>query len=198
MNSIRNEEQLINLAKFENFFALENFKICLMVWLRTLGLMIGLQLLFGLTGLGAMLGSISMVILFAANIVIVQYFIKLEAMKRYNLPVLGTAWWSFLWRLYIFVFPIAMALTMLTPEVSQYQMDQEMTEEVAVAMSNIQWIISAMTILPAGYTVSQAIKKSYDKMILMGAFNKSQDINISAEKIDEEKKAADDNDEKVH
>jgi hypothetical protein len=153
-------EKLRMMASFESMFAKENLLLGLNVWLKSTGIMLVINLVASFTGISAMLGATGTFVFLAAGFYLMYRAIAQEAWERYKIRVLSSCWWSFYWRVLVFIIPVIFLLTLMLPE-SYIEMTPEQMAENPEPIFYLQIAALVLSIIPSGLAASRAILVSF-------------------------------------
>ena len=153
-------EKLKTMASFDSMFAKENLLLGLNVWLKSTGIMLVVNLVASFTGFSALLGGAGTFVFLAAGFYLMYRAIAQEAWERYKIPVLTSCWWSFYWRVMVFIIPVIFFLTLMLPD-SYIEMTPEQMAENPEPIFYLQIAALILSIIPSGLAASRAILVSY-------------------------------------
>lgn len=179
-------ERLVRMASFESMFVKENLLLGLSVWLQSTGIMLVLNIVSSLTGVTALLGSLETFVFLALGFYLMYRAIAQEAWNRYKIPVLTSCWWSFYWRVLVFIVPVIFFLTMMLPE-SYLKMDQEQLLQNPEPIFYLQIAALVLSIIPSGLAASRAILVSYTRMGGLAVPRPENDSKNGSEKGENDK-----------
>lgn len=184
------QEKLTRMASFESMFEKENLILGVTVWIKSTGIMLVVNLISSLSGLSAMLGSLGVSLFLAIGFYLMYRAIASEAMKRYGLKVLASCWWSFYWRVLVFILPVIFFLTLMIPD-SYSGMTPEQMVENPEPIFYLQIAALVLSIIPSGLAASRAILVSFQRISMLAGQGP-----VSQQPKNEEKKSSEDSSEK--
>lgn len=157
------ENKLAELARFENMFHRDNLILGLMVWAKSNGIMWFISLAMALSGAMALLGEVGLLAAIIIGFVLLHWAITTEARRRYGFTPLGSCWWSVYWRVFVYMLPVLVALTLMMPAGYFSQTPEEILANPQ-PMYYAQIIYLFVSIIPMGLATSKTLLLSWRRL----------------------------------
>lgn len=187
------EKTLKELSQFENFFHKSNLQLGFRMWIRVYGIWFIAAFTLVLVGLLSVLGSFGLLLLVGLQCYLFQWAAANEARRLYGMAVLGSCWWSIVWRINLYMLPVWFVFSLMMPE--GYSRNFELIEQNPQPFLMAQIILLLLSVIPMGMVTSQAFLKSFERIQMLrkvsignqtaGGDNEQQDT----EEKDEDRKA---------